>query len=287
MNLDDRMALYESRETSRRLMPLLPALARVDGRCFHAFTKDMHRPYDSLFHSLMVQTMTLLMRGTAARLGHTQSDEITLFWHSDDPKSQIYFDGRCFKMVSALAADASLHFNDGLSYFLREKMAYRPRPRFDARVWNVPTLEEAANVFLWRERDATRNSISMAARALYSHKALHGKNSSDMQEMMMEKGINWNDYPADCKRGTYCQRRVISTPFAAAEREKLPPKHEARTNPDLRVERHEVSVIEMPSFGTVTNRVAVLLGAKPETGLTDAEAQTRPLRDAAQGGGEG
>lgn len=38
---------------------------------------------------------------------------------------------------------------------------------------------------LWRELDATRNSIQMAAQALYSHKQLHQKNTSEMQEMLL------------------------------------------------------------------------------------------------------
>ena len=39
--LGDRMKAYEAQEAGRRLIPMLPVLARIDGRCFSKFTKQM------------------------------------------------------------------------------------------------------------------------------------------------------------------------------------------------------------------------------------------------------
>jgi len=73
---------------------------------------------------------------------------------------------------------------------------------FDSRVFIIPEAEEVINYFIWRQQDATRNSISMAAQSMFSHKQLQGKSGSQMQEMMFtEKGVNWNDYPTRFKRG--------------------------------------------------------------------------------------
>jgi tRNA(His) 5'-end guanylyltransferase len=80
---------------------------------------------------------------------------------------------------------------------------------FDARAFNVPNLDEAANALLWREIDATRNSVSMAARHYYSHKQLHGQGRADQMDMLMAKGVNWNDYPAFFRRGTYLKRQLL------------------------------------------------------------------------------
>jgi hypothetical protein len=41
----------------------------------------------------------------------------------------------------------------------------------------------------------------MVAQSLYSHKQLHNKKQSDLQEMIFQKGQNWNDYPTKYKRG--------------------------------------------------------------------------------------
>jgi len=262
-DLGDRMKLYESAEAGRRLMPLLPVLARIDGRAFHSFTRGMARPFDSDFSVCMVETTVALVRDTGACMGYTQSDEITLAWHADNHKSQIWFDGRVAKMTSQLAAQATLVF---YRLVLERMPQYADRlPTFDSRVWNVPNRAEGANVFLWREWDATKNSVSMAAAAHYSHKQLHGKNSTQKHDLLFEVGVNWNDYPAFFKRGTYVQRRTVRTPFSAAELDRLPEKHEARKNQDLIVERQVCTVLDMPPLGTVTNREAVIFdGAEHE-----------------------
>ena len=249
--------------TETRLMPLLPTFARVDGRAFHSFTRGMKRPYDERMSTAMTKAARWLAKETNARMSYTQSDEITLTWLSSDRKSQIWFDGRHSKMVSQIAALATLIFYRACVEIMPE---YAEKlPSFDARVWQVPNVSEGANVFLWREWDATKNSISMAAHSVYSDKQLHGKNSSDKQEMLFQKGINWNDYPAFFRRGTYIQRRSVVRPFTTEEMDKLPPKHEARTNPGLTVERSEWRVLELPPLGQIVNREAVIFeGAEPE-----------------------
>jgi len=262
--LELRMKLYEGAEAGRRFMPKLPILARLDGRSFHSFCRGLKRPFDEDFKKLMVSTTKFLVEETNAIVGYRQSDEITLLWYSDDPKSQVFFDGRIMKMTSTLAALATARFNRKLSHYLPDKAHLMPT--FDCRVWQVPTLEEAANVFLWREQDATRNSIQAAGQAHFSHKQLHGKDTKDIQEMLFqEKGINWNDYPAWAKRGTWVRRERVVRPFTTAEIEKLPAKHEARRNPALQVERWETrEFVLMCRFAAVRNRVEVVFqGAAP------------------------
>jgi hypothetical protein len=104
----------------------------------------------------------------------------------------------------------------------------------------------------------------MAAAAWFSAKALHGKNGSAKQEMLWQKGVNWNDHPAYFKRGTYVQRRTVVKPFSAEELSLLPAKHQARTNPCLTVARSEWRALDMPVITTITNREAVIFdGAEP------------------------
>lgn len=260
--LGDRMKMYEAMEAQRRFMPGLPIVARIDGRCFSKFTKGMKRPYDPRMQQAMINTTTRLVEATNARIGYTQSDEITLIWDTD-PDSQ-FFNGRISKMTSQLAAQATLMFYLEVQKLLPE---FADRlPTFDARVWNVPSKEEAVNCLVWREWDATKNSITMAASHYYSHKQLQGKNGSEKQEMLFQKGVNWNDYPVAFKRGAYVQRTTKVVPFTPEELDRLPPKHEARFNPDLKIERRVVREIQMPPITTVMNRVEVVFeGASPIT----------------------
>lgn len=254
--LGDRMKMYERVEAERMAMPLLPVLARLDGRAFSSFTRGMERPYDVRMHACMLTTTKKLVEETNAVCGYTQSDEITLAWYSPNMKTQIYFDGRIQKMVSTLAAYCSVIFNELLAIELPE---YKHKtPTFDCRVWQVPTLVEAANAFQWREFDATKNSISMAAQSVFSHKQLHKKHTGEMQEMLFQKGIYWNDYPDWFKRGSYVQRRKRIGKISPEELETLPPLHHARKNPDMEFERHEVRRLDLPPLSKISNPVDVL-----------------------------
>lgn len=255
--LGDRMKAYENQTCGIRLIPRIPVIARLDGKGFSKFTKGLKRPYDKRLSDLMVETTKYLVKETNANCGYTQSDEITLVFYTDKIESSIYFNGRLFKMIGDLAAMASVYFNKELSKYLPEKS--EKMPRFDARVYNVPNLDEAVNSFIWREMDATKNSITMAASEYYSHKELHSKNGSEKQEMLFEKGINWNDYPSFFKRGTYVQRKRVLIPFTKEEIDKLPKSHNARKDPNLLIERWVIDAIKMPPILKVDNRIDVII----------------------------
>jgi len=262
-SLGNRMKAYESQTSGINLIPRIPVIARLDGKGFSKFTKGLKRPYDERLSNLMVETTKYLVKETNANCGYTQSDEITLMWYTDKIDSSTYFNGRLFKMLTDLSAMASVFFNRKLSEYLPEKAD--KMPRFDARVYNVPTLDEAVNSFLWRELDATKNSISMAAQAYYSHGQLMNKTGSEKQEMLFQKGVNWNDYPAFFKRGTYIQRKRVLIPFSKEEIEKLPAKHNARKNPNFLVERWVIDRIEMPPLNRVENSIDVIIwGNEPK-----------------------
>lgn len=204
-----------------------------------------------------IETTKYLVKETNANCGYTQSDEITLVWYTNDYKSKIYFDGRLFKMISDLGSMASVFFNSKLPQYLPEKADRLPR--FDCRVFNVPSVDEAVNTFQWRERDATKNSITMVVSEFYSHSFLMNKNESERQELLFQKGVNWNDYPSFFKRGSYIQRKRVVSKFSVEEIERLPLKHAARTNPELEIERWVIDVIELPPLSKVKNKVGVIL----------------------------
>ncbi len=254
--LGDRMKMYEMADAGRKTIPLLPVMARLDGKCFSKFTKGLRRPYDVGMSELMQETTKWLCEETCALAGYTQSDEITLLWYSGDSRSQIYFDGRIQKMVSVLAGLCSVFFNRNLPLYLPIKKNHLAV--FDCRVWQLPTLTEAANTFLWRELDATKNSISMAAQHYFSHNELMNKNGTEKMEMLFQKGINWDDYPNFFKRGSYVIRRTTKSKLTEKELESLPPLHNARKNPEMEFDRSEYCTVDLPPLNKVLNRVDVI-----------------------------
>lgn len=258
-NMGDRLKAYEARETKRNAFPYLPVYARIDGKGFSKFTKGMVRPFDPVLSEIMVETTKKLIQATHARIGYTQSDEISLVWLAEDRDEKLMFDGCYQKMTSILASMATAFFYPQAAIAWPKRVAKLP-PMFDCRVFQLPTLEEGANAFLWREIDATKNAISMACRAYYSHKEMMHKNASEMNEMLFQRGINFNDYPPAFKRGSFLRRVVRTIPVEEKTLARIP---EGFPVPEM-VTRRSIERIDMPSFRKVTNRVDVIFnGADP------------------------
>lgn len=200
--LGDRMKkFYENR--TRNLLPRRTyTIIRVDGKAFSTYTKGLERPFDYQLIEDMDETACYMCKNIqGAKLAFVQSDEISIvITDFDNLSTDAWFDGNIQKMVSVSASLATAKFNE-----LRpNKIAL-----FDSRVFTIPTRTEVKNYLIWRQKDATRNSISIAAQSLYSHKELFGKSTDQMQEMCFQKGINWNDYPAKIKRGRVVVKEIF------------------------------------------------------------------------------
>lgn len=257
--MGDRQKAYEQREAGYTLMPGLPVLVRLDGRAFHTFTRGMKRPYDERLSRAMIETTKYMVEATHASIGYCQSDEISLAFPNRDLAAKMMFDARAQKLCSVLAAEATGEFRDIVRATMPEK--FRSKPVFDARVWSVPTLDVAAEHFLWREADATRNSLTMAAHAFYSHKELHKVGYAGKHEMLHAKGINWNDYPAFFKRGTYVRREKVEKYLSEDELARIP----ANRRPTGPVVRSVVTELDMPPIRRIANINGVLFaGEKPQ-----------------------
>jgi tRNA(His) guanylyltransferase len=268
--LGDRMKRYEMEIAGQRMMPRLPIMARLDGRAFHGFTRGLKRPYDPDFCLCMIRTMCMLVENFNADLGYTQSDEISLLWVNDDPKREMLFDGRYHKWTSLLASHATRQFGRAVDIHLTHKSHLDPE--FDCRVWQVPNMTEVYHSFLWREDDATRNSLQMAAQSVYSHFKLHKKGHAELHDLLHEKGINWNNYPAYFKRGTYARRVNYERTLTESELKRIPIKH----RPTGPVTRSAVFTLDAPpllSFGTLIALLDVpemhgVNGVKPQDRAT-------------------
>jgi tRNA(His) guanylyltransferase len=255
--LGDRMKAYESRETGALFIPMIPIYARMDGIGFSNITKGFIYPYDMRFRQAMIATTAWLVEHTQARMGYTQSDEISLCWFADKYDTSTYFSNRKQKMISALAARTSTYFNYILhssdDAFLH-KVAAR-LPSFDARVYQLPNKVECTNTFLWRELDATKNALQMAARAMYPKKNLERLKGAELHELLYAQGINFNDYPALFKRGTFVQRREYQKTLTDAEWNRIPVDRRPLSRS---ITRRKTFVLDLPPLARVANRVDVV-----------------------------
>lgn len=247
-DLGTRMKTFYEQIPKTKLMRRMPVIIRLDGKAFHTFARGFQKPFDKVLMKTMQETMKYLCENIqGCVLGYTQSDEITLVL-VDYKKltSSAWFDYEVQKMCSIAASMATMAFNkyftqnvndfpirtysfsgkdDALFAFdVAQKEIYlkalEKGAMFDARCFNIPK-GEVTNLIYWRQLDATRNSIQMVGQANFSHNELQNKTCNMIQDMLHEqKGINWNDYPTDCKRGSCCIKTYYTDPETSTERSK-------------------------------------------------------------------
>lgn len=215
-SLGDRMKQYEH-VTRTSLTRRMPAIIRVDGKAFHTLTSSMDRPFDANFTACMwAAAVSLCEEIQGAQIAFTQSDEISILlvdYQALDTQS--WFDASIQKMCSVSASIATQAFGE---LFRKRFPGSHGRPLFDSRVFNLPR-EEVVNYFVWRQQDATRNSIQMVGQAHFSQKQLHGLSCDMIQEkLFQEKGINWNDTKVCFKRGACAVRETFDVDAAERSR---------------------------------------------------------------------
>lgn len=234
--LGKRMKEYYENIPKTKLMRRTPVAIRIDGKAFHTFTRGFEKPFDMVLVKSMQETMKYLCKNIQGCVfGYTQSDEITLILQDyKELNTDAWFDYEVQKMCSISSSMATMAFNkyfsemvmqlegdlaqeyetDGETEWVTKMEKYLSAYRrscekgamFDSRCFNIPK-EEVCNLVYWRQLDATRNSIQMVGQANFSHSELHGKSCNIIQDMLLtQKGIDWNDFPTECKRGTACRK---------------------------------------------------------------------------------
>ena len=232
-SLGDRMKNNYENVNRFYLTRRMPIVIRMDMKAGHTFTKGMKKPFDDIFVKTMQDTMKYLCENIqGCVLGYTQSDEISLVLVDyAELTTDAWFGNNLQKMCSVSASMATLAFNKFFSeqvqdfmyaccddfgddvlpekqndYELAHNVYFKKlhTAMFDSRVFTIPK-EEVCNYMIWRQQDATRNSIQSVGQANFSQKELHGQSCNNIQDMLMtQKGINWNDYATTLKRGSCC-----------------------------------------------------------------------------------
>lgn len=198
-NLGDRMKRYEA-ATSFVLPRRTYTIIRVDGKSFHTLLKKSTKPFDYRFLDKMDSVTKEMCKSIQnVILAYTQSDEISLVLQDfKEHETEPWFGGTVQKMTSISASLATYHFNHE---------GYREMGLFDSRVYTIPSKTEVMNYFVWRQKDAIRNSVSMAAQAAFSHKFLQGKSTAQMKDLLSKEGSDWNYLPSRVRFGGTCFKR--------------------------------------------------------------------------------
>lgn len=199
-----RMKTYEAVNRTY-LLPNMNNIIRLDGNAFHTYTKGFKRPFDDdLITAMDEAAIYLCSKLQGAKFGYVQSDEISIcFTDYDTYESTLPFEGQVEKIVSIFASKCTSRFNQVRTLqiikklkeaesdsndveFISTALSVMKLAEFDARVFQLPNKEEVVNAILWRQQDATRNSISSVAQSMFSHQELFKKNTDQMKQMIAE-----------------------------------------------------------------------------------------------------
>lgn len=199
-DLDDKMRVYE-KALDQCIVPGMYMIARLDGRSFTRLTKEICKfeaPFDDKFRDMMVETVKYLMKDSGFQIvyGYTESDEISLLFKKDATT----FNRKVRKLNSVLAGMASAFFS------LKVGLPVC----FDCRIIALPNLELLEDYFSWRMEDAHRNSLNSwcywtlrkeGISGSNAQSMMMGKNTSYKNELLFQRGINYNELPSWQRRG--------------------------------------------------------------------------------------
>ena len=234
--LDEKMRVYET-AFDQCAVPGMYLVARIDGRSFTRLTREKLRethqfvaPFDERFRDMMVATTEHLMQcGFRVIYGYTQSDEISLLFHPEENS----FGRKLRKYDSILAGEASAKF----------ALLLGAHAAFDCRISQLPNAGLVRDYFRWRNEDAHRNALNSwcywtlrkdGQDVTRATKQLEGMPVSEKNELLFQRGINFNDVPNWQKRGiglyweTYAKPAVnkLTGEAVVAERRRLKTDYE-------------------------------------------------------------
>jgi len=207
MNIEDlgnRMKAYEDCY-SIKMPKKLPVVIRVDGKSFSRMVKNWkcEKPFDKNFVKTMQETaLQLCYNIEGAMMAYVQSDEVSVVIRNDRTiNTDAWYDNKIQKICSVSASIATTNFN--CTFFQdREDFSNAANwAKFDCRAWVLPE-HEVQNYMVWRQSDASRNSVSMLGRAFFSANELHGKKTREVKKMLSEKGVVWDELPTNFRLGS-------------------------------------------------------------------------------------
>lgn len=194
-------------------------IIRLDGKAFHTYTRGLEKPFDhGLSEDIDSAIIALLPHIQGAQFAYTQSDEISVLTTDFAlPNTSAWFDGNVQKIASVSASIMTAEFNRyrlvrACGIESGDKYRETPLAYFDARVFTIPDRIEVMNYFIWRNQDASRNSVSMVAQAAFSHKKLQGVSTLGMKEMLEQTDKPWESYPQEDRYGRIIVKEEYTIP---------------------------------------------------------------------------
>jgi len=199
------------------LLPNCWLVVRIDGKCFHKFTKthEFEKPNDWRALALMNRcSMALFEEFPDIVYGFGQSDEYSFILHKS---TKIY--GRRSSKIQSLFVS---HFTSCYVYYW-EKFMKKPLqypPIFDSRVVCYPSLKNIRDYISWRQVDCHINNLYNTCfwtlvlkggrTEKEAEKELSGTRSENKNELLFSQfNLNYNNEPPMFRKGSVTYRELV------------------------------------------------------------------------------
>ncbi len=192
-------------------------IIRADGRNFSGLSNllELERPYDKFFANLMTDVCSDFFVEFSPSLIFTFSDEINILL------SEIPFNGRVEKLNSVFASFISgsftMNINKYLDCFNKIDLSNLKPISFDSRI--IPLSEQGVvEYFKNKQNESWRNCLNgysyWKLREEYGKskavEILNKKKSSELHEILFERGLNMSEVPQWQRRGIGLYKKKIS-----------------------------------------------------------------------------
>ena len=261
---NEGLAKAWEQEWAQRLPAEQPWIVRIDGRAFHSWTRGLERPFDKGLRQSMVESARAVVEESGAWHGYTQSDEINAVMYATEGQCPGY-GGKLQKIVSLLAASATIAFNEAAKRHLPAHVRQAGPAMFDARVFAVPGRREACTALDERRRDTWRNAVQSVGHWRYGHRAMMGVKTAEIARRLEEDGVGMDCWNPCHVQGVAIAKKRVRRAYRSDEIEQLPRKHEARSNHELKVERTEMAEVVAPPYGDGEAVMELVFGWRDRT----------------------
>jgi tRNA(His) 5'-end guanylyltransferase len=189
----DKLSAFEV-FPDRELKVAHPIVARLVGRRFDQLLEAgaYDKPFDARFGKAMVKTLSYVATTLGASFGFAERTELSLYALANG--------GDARRLLSRIAGEAS----GKLSLLLGEVAT------FEARLYEFPSNEQAAEYFHWRQEEATVLSIDRYCTHVLSQsgadatavpRILDGLGPDEKVELLRQNALDFTNVPSWQRRG--------------------------------------------------------------------------------------
>ncbi|WPT14432.1 Putative tRNA(His) guanylyltransferase [Picochlorum sp. SENEW3] len=184
-------------------------VVRLDGKGFTKFTEvhGFEKPHDERGLGLMNAAAVAVMKEFPdIRVAFGESDEYSFVFHKD----AVLYGRRASKIISLITSCFSVSYVRMWSSFFPDTPLEK-NPLFDGRVVLYPNLESLRDYLSWRQADTHINCqyntcywmlIKEGKSREEVQKMLRGTLTADKNEIMFQRGVNYNTLPAMFRKGS-------------------------------------------------------------------------------------